>query len=71
MNWLRRITSITAITALILFFSLFIYANWNPPRHAHQAKPAYYTAFDIKNTCTDAQNQIIESEFYKVRVEVL
>jgi len=67
MKWLKRLGKITAATALILFCSLFIYANWNPPRLAHQASPAYYATFDLKNSCSEAQKQVIESELSKVQ----
>jgi len=60
MKWLRRIAKATAITGLVLFLALFVYANWNPPRLADSAQPAYYAAFDLAGNCSPQQQQAIE-----------
>jgi len=67
MKWLKKLGKFASITALVLFSTLFIYANWNPPRLAHQAKPAYYAAFDLKSPCSEAQKQILEAQVSKMK----
>lgn len=61
MKFIRRGAQVLLITAMVLFTTLFVYANWKGPRLAYTAPPAQYAAFDLQQDCSPADKTLVEN----------